>query len=168
MKLWWPRTDVRGFCYDGLALWTVGRTIPRYTIRYFHPFLFKISNLVSIICHMRYLDMVIYENRYIKIYVKFNILQRKARQIDTKCPKNRKKVWIAEFQTRNSIDKDTEKSSNTSRKVRKYLIWYTCWFFTSCVPGVCDKIGDYVQKSTKKLKNTWQNDKIGIICKQII
>ena len=26
--------------------------------------------------------------------------------------------------------------------------------FTPCVPGVCDKIGDYVQKSTKKLKNT--------------
>ena len=39
-----------------------------------------------------YCSMIIYENMYIRRYMKSNMLQPKACQIDTKCPKNLKKV----------------------------------------------------------------------------
>jgi len=80
------------FFDGGAVVCTAGSEMLQCTIRYFHTFLAKISNLVSITCYMRYPSMAIYDNKYIKIYMKFNILQHRACQIDTKCHKNRKKV----------------------------------------------------------------------------
>ena len=77
---------------DGAALCDSGRAIFQYIIRYFLTFSVEISNLVSITCYMRYLDVVIYEIICIKRYIKFSILQLRVCQIDTKCPEKCKKV----------------------------------------------------------------------------
>lgn len=59
--------------------------------------------------------MIIYEDRYIKIYAKSNILQHKARQIGTKCLKNRKKCEFVKFKPE-IISIKISKASNTSQK----------------------------------------------------
>ena len=69
---------------------------------------------------MRYNKDAIYEYKCIKCHVKFSILQYKACQIDTKCPKNCKKVWIGEFQTQNSINQDTKAPATALKYPKQY------------------------------------------------
>lgn len=119
-----PSFTVAWFLNCGVALCAAGRVALQYTIWYIHTFWDKISNLVIISCYMWYYGVIIYKNKYTKRYIKSNILQYKARQIDTKFPKNRKKVWNGEFQIQNSINQDNEKTSSTSHWDRDYQIWY--------------------------------------------
>ena len=119
-----PFFTVAWFLNCGVALCAAGRVALQCTIWYIHTFWDKISNLVMISCYMWYYSVIIYKNKYTKRCAKSNILQYKACQIDTKFPKNHKKVWNGEFQIRNSINQDSKKPQvrHTETKTIKYDI----------------------------------------------
>ena len=81
-----PILEKKGFVKSPFKTACFGRTSNNNIFIYEMCRLRKDSRLEFVITKISRYD------RYIKIYKKFNILQHIARQIDTKCLKNRKKV----------------------------------------------------------------------------